>query len=178
MHQEPREKIMREVTLPETITIQELAQRMSERAVDVIKYLMKQGQMMKPGDVIDADTAELIAVRIRSHRQARLRVRRRGRPVRRRRPKEGVWSRVRRSSPSWAMSTTARPRCSTRSASQCRVAAKPAASPSISAPIRSRRTARRSPSSTRPATPPSRRCAPAARRPPTSPCWWWPPTTA
>ena len=52
---------MREVVLPETITIQELAQRMSERAVDVVKFFMKQGQMMKPGDVIDADTAELIA---------------------------------------------------------------------------------------------------------------------
>ncbi|MEM6463165.1 MAG: translation initiation factor IF-2 [Pseudomonadota bacterium] len=59
--QEPREKIMREVTLPETITIQELSQRMAERSVDVIKYLMKEGQMMKPGDVIDADLAELIA---------------------------------------------------------------------------------------------------------------------
>ena len=59
--QEPREKISREVTLPETITIQELAQRMTERSVDVIKYLMKQGQMMKPGDVIDADMAQLIA---------------------------------------------------------------------------------------------------------------------
>ncbi len=60
--QEPREKVMREVILPETITIQELSQRMSERAVDVIKFLMKEGQMMKPGDVIDADLAELIAV--------------------------------------------------------------------------------------------------------------------
>jgi translation initiation factor IF-2 len=59
--QETREKVIREVILPETITIQELAQRMSERAVDVIKYLMKEGQMMKPGDVIDADLAELIA---------------------------------------------------------------------------------------------------------------------
>ncbi|WP_416065089.1 translation initiation factor IF-2 [Rhizobium sp. ZK1] len=59
--QETREKISREVVLPETITIQELSQRMSERAVDVIKYLMKEGQMMKPGDVIDADLAELIA---------------------------------------------------------------------------------------------------------------------
>jgi translation initiation factor IF-2 len=52
---------MREVTLPETITIQELAQRMSERAVDVVKYFMKQGQILKPGDIIDADTAELVA---------------------------------------------------------------------------------------------------------------------
>jgi translation initiation factor IF-2 len=59
--QEVREKVAREVILPETISIQELAQRMSERAVDVIKYLMKQGQMMTPGDIIDADLAELLA---------------------------------------------------------------------------------------------------------------------
>lgn len=59
--QETREKIAREVILPETITIQELSQRMAERSVDVIKFLMKEGQMMKPGDVIDADLAELIA---------------------------------------------------------------------------------------------------------------------
>ncbi|TFF17991.1 translation initiation factor IF-2 [Jiella endophytica] len=58
---QPREKIAREVVLPETITIQELANRMSERSVDVIKFLMKEGQMMKPGDIIDADLAELIA---------------------------------------------------------------------------------------------------------------------
>ncbi|MBL8572725.1 MAG: translation initiation factor IF-2 [Hyphomicrobiaceae bacterium] len=58
---EPREKVMREVVIPETITIQELANRMTERAVDVIKFLMRQGQMMKINDVIDADTAQLIA---------------------------------------------------------------------------------------------------------------------
>jgi translation initiation factor IF-2 len=57
---EPRKKIVREVQLPEAITIQELANRMAERAVDVIKFLMKQGQMHKINDVIDADTAELI----------------------------------------------------------------------------------------------------------------------
>ncbi|MHC5655125.1 translation initiation factor IF-2 [Stappia sp. ICDLI1TA098] len=56
-----REKISREVVLPEAITIQDLANRMAERSVDVIKLLMKQGQMMKINDVIDADTAELIA---------------------------------------------------------------------------------------------------------------------
>ncbi|MCX8254675.1 MAG: translation initiation factor IF-2, partial [Beijerinckiaceae bacterium] len=58
---EHKEKIAREITLPETITIQELANRMSERAVDVIKLLMKQGQMATINDVIDADTAQLIA---------------------------------------------------------------------------------------------------------------------
>jgi translation initiation factor IF-2 len=58
---EPKEKIVREVTIPEAITIQELANRMAERAVDVIKILMKQGQMATINDVIDADTAQLIA---------------------------------------------------------------------------------------------------------------------
>jgi translation initiation factor IF-2 len=58
---EPKEKLVREVTIPELITIQELANRMAERAVDVIKLLMKQGQMLKITDTIDADTAQLIA---------------------------------------------------------------------------------------------------------------------
>src|ERR1700710_771067 len=58
---EPKEKLIREVTIPEAITIQELANRMAERAVDVIRLLMKQGQMVKITDVIDADTAQLIA---------------------------------------------------------------------------------------------------------------------
>jgi translation initiation factor IF-2 len=58
--QTPREKIVREVTIPETVTIQELANRMTERGVDVIKYLMQQGQMHKINDLIDGDTAELI----------------------------------------------------------------------------------------------------------------------
>jgi translation initiation factor IF-2 len=58
---EPKEKLVREVTIPEVITIQELANRMSERAVDVIKLMMKQGQMAKITDTIDADTAQLIA---------------------------------------------------------------------------------------------------------------------
>ncbi|MBL4647059.1 MAG: translation initiation factor IF-2, partial [Rhizobiales bacterium] len=56
----PREKIARDVVIPETITIQELANRMAERAIDVIKLLMQQGQMLTINDVIDADTAELI----------------------------------------------------------------------------------------------------------------------
>ncbi|MGY6568887.1 MAG: translation initiation factor IF-2 [Salinarimonas sp.] len=58
---EPKEKISREVTIPETITIQELANRMAERGVDVIRLLMKQGAMHKITDVIDADTAQLVA---------------------------------------------------------------------------------------------------------------------
>ena len=58
------EKIAREVTIPEVITVQELANRMAERAVDVIKLLMQQGQMLKINDVIDVDTAELIATEL------------------------------------------------------------------------------------------------------------------
>ena len=58
---ETKEKIARDVVIPESITIQELANRMAERAVDVIKLLMKQGQMAKITDVIDADTAQLVA---------------------------------------------------------------------------------------------------------------------
>jgi translation initiation factor IF-2 len=60
-HQEPKEKLIREVVVPETITVQELANRMSERAVDVTRLLMKQGVMKKITDLIDADTAQLIA---------------------------------------------------------------------------------------------------------------------
>jgi translation initiation factor IF-2 len=58
---EAKEKLLREVTIPEAITIQELANRMAERAVDVIRLLMKQGEMHKITDVIDADTAQLVA---------------------------------------------------------------------------------------------------------------------
>ncbi len=61
MMQETREKIAREVTLPEFITVQELAQRMSERSADVVKALMKMGMMVTVTQTIDADTAELIA---------------------------------------------------------------------------------------------------------------------
>jgi translation initiation factor IF-2 len=59
--QMPTEKRSREVVIPEVITIQELANRMAERAVDLIKLLMKQGEMHTINDIIDADTAQLIA---------------------------------------------------------------------------------------------------------------------
>jgi translation initiation factor IF-2 len=58
---ENKEKIVREVIVPETITIQELANRMAERAVDVVRILMKQGHLAKSTDLIDADTAQLLA---------------------------------------------------------------------------------------------------------------------
>jgi len=56
-----QQKIQRDVVVPEVITIQELANRMAERGVDVIKFLMRDGEMRKITDVIDADTAQLVA---------------------------------------------------------------------------------------------------------------------
>jgi len=53
-------KIIREVVVPETITVQELANRMAERGADVIKQLMRMGVMATINQTIDADTAELI----------------------------------------------------------------------------------------------------------------------
>jgi translation initiation factor IF-2 len=54
------EKMVRDVQLPETIVVSELAIRMAERAADVIKALMKMGMMVTANQAIDADTAELI----------------------------------------------------------------------------------------------------------------------
>jgi len=58
--QGPRE-VIRDVTIPDAITVQELANRMARRSVDVIKVLMKQGIMAKINDVLEADMAQLIA---------------------------------------------------------------------------------------------------------------------
>ena len=52
-------KIIRDVVVPETITVQELANRMAERAIDVVKALMKMDVMVTASQTIDADTAEL-----------------------------------------------------------------------------------------------------------------------
>jgi translation initiation factor IF-2 len=62
LHQEEQEqvKIVREVVVPETITVQELANRMAERGADVIKALMRMGVMATINQTIDADTAELV----------------------------------------------------------------------------------------------------------------------
>ncbi len=57
----PQQKVIREVIIPEVITVQELASRLAERGADVIKVLMKMGVMATITQSIDADTAELIA---------------------------------------------------------------------------------------------------------------------
>jgi translation initiation factor IF-2 len=55
-----QEKVVREVIIPETITVQELANRMAERSANVIKTLMRNGILATINQVIDADTAELV----------------------------------------------------------------------------------------------------------------------
>ena len=60
MGQVEREKIIRDVQLPEAIVVSELANRMAERVADVVKALMNMGMMVTQNQTIDADTAELI----------------------------------------------------------------------------------------------------------------------
>jgi len=55
-----KEKVIREVVIPEAISVQELANRMAERVTDVIKSLMKMGTLATANQSIDADTAELV----------------------------------------------------------------------------------------------------------------------
>ena len=58
--QAPQEKIIKEVIIPETITVQELANRMAEKSADVIKRLMSLGVMATINQAIDADTAQIV----------------------------------------------------------------------------------------------------------------------
>ena len=71
MQQQEQVKVTRDVTIPEAITVQELANRMAERGVDVIKALMKLGVMATITQTIDADTAELVATEF-GHRVKRV----------------------------------------------------------------------------------------------------------
>jgi translation initiation factor IF-2 len=68
---EPPKKVVRDVVIPEAITVQDLANRMAERGVDVIKALMKLGIMATINQVIDPDTAELVVSEF-GHRMRRV----------------------------------------------------------------------------------------------------------
>ena len=61
---QPKVKQVRDVTIPDAITVQELANRMAERSADVVKELMKLGIMATVTQTIDAETAELIVVEL------------------------------------------------------------------------------------------------------------------
>src|SRR3546814_20237393 len=56
----PREKQVREVIVPDTITVQELANRMAEKGADLVKALFKMGMPVTVNQTIDQDTAELL----------------------------------------------------------------------------------------------------------------------
>ena len=58
--QQPQEKVIKEVIIPEVITVQELANRMAEKGAEVIKKLMSLGVMATINQPIDADTAQII----------------------------------------------------------------------------------------------------------------------
>ena len=57
---QPREKQVRDVIVPEAITVQELANRMAEKGADLVKALFKLGMMVTVNQTIDQDTAELL----------------------------------------------------------------------------------------------------------------------
>ncbi|MFM5906902.1 MAG: translation initiation factor IF-2, partial [Novosphingobium sp.] len=59
-HSQPREKQVRDVVVPDAITVQELANRMAEKGADLVKALFKMGRMVTVNQTIDQDTAELL----------------------------------------------------------------------------------------------------------------------
>lgn len=71
MAMQDQQKILRDVVIPEVITVQELANRMAERSGDVVKTLMKMGVMATITQSIDADTAELVVTEF-GHRVRRV----------------------------------------------------------------------------------------------------------
>ena len=161
-------------------TPQTIAEKSDRSPADIVKILFMAGEMVTATTSLTDESIEMLAteldMELRDHRH---RGRAAGtRTIRGRGSTSPCWSRVRRWSPSWVTSTTARPSCWTRSARPTSSRASSAASPSTSAPTRRTSATATSRSSTPPATRRSPRCARAAHRSPTSPCWWWRPTTA
>jgi translation initiation factor IF-2 len=160
----PAKRLFAKSSMPETITIQELANRMAERAVDVIRLLMKQGAIHKITDVIDADTAQLVAEEI-GHTVKR---------VAESDVEEGLFDTPDDQAilePRPPVVTDHGPRRPRQDLAarrdpqdQCGLRRSRRHHPAYRRLSGRRRTARRSPSSTRPATPPSRRCVPVAPR--------------
>ena len=136
---EQKEKIFARWSFPEAITIQELANRMSERAVDVIRILMKQGELQEDQRRHRRRYGAAHRRGDGPHGQARLRGGCRGRPLRRgrrRRSSRAAPAGRDHHGPCRPRQDVAARRHSLRPMS---CPARPAASPSISAPIRSRR---------------------------------------
>ena len=136
---QPREKQVRDVVVPEAITVQELANRMAEKGADLVKVAVQDGHPWSPSIRRSTRTRPSCWSTEFGHNiRARVRERRRSSTRRLTSMPRRRWSRVRRWSRSWATSITARPACSTHCAVPTWCAAKRAASPSTWAPTRSR----------------------------------------
>ena len=150
------------VLIPDEITVGELASRMKKTGAEVVKCLMKNGVMASLSDVIDYETAAIIAEEMgcKVEHEVIVTIEEKLIDTAEDKPEDLVprapwwWS--------WAMWTTARPPCWTISAPPMWPPARPAASPSTSAPTRWTWAASPSPSWTPPATRPSPPCVPAA----------------
>ena len=129
--------VTRTITLAEGMTVKDLADKLDVKAKDVLKKLMDRRMMMTINSTLDDETATMIArefgadVKMQTFEEEMLEVE--AEDV----EPGGPRSRARRSSRSWATSTTARRRCSTPSARRASPNARPAASRSTSARTRS-----------------------------------------
>jgi RNA-binding protein YhbY len=128
---------VREVAIGEAMTVGELAQKMAVKATEVIKVMMNMGVMATINQMIEQDTAVLVVEEM-GHTAVLRKENIIEDDLQGERTLRSKCCRVRRWSPSWATSITARPRCSTTSAAPRWRPARRAASPSTSAPITSR----------------------------------------
>ena len=168
------------VKVPSGSTVKDISQLLGVSTPEIIKALMGYGEMVTITQTLSDEAIEVLATDFEPRDRDHARGRRRGgaRGGGRRRPR-GPQAARRRSSPSWATSTTARRACSTPSATPRWRPARPAASRSTSAPTRCKHNGQldhlhRHARATRRSPP----CAPAAPRSPTSPRSSSPPTTA